>query len=182
MENYLRSEDDAVLVTRLAMGESRQSASDREYVIWIVRVRTQIAFTVNVPIPGQTTSVKDEVLAPGQFTAISSILNVTDPRSKSLEQGTSFACGGALNGMIYPCDVSGVSGVAPNPDALNAQALVEWQQTYYAAQRILNAPINQMPAELRTYDSFLAGGNGKRFFVNGNYYYNTTRRDDDLFK
>jgi len=183
MENYLRSEDDATLLTRLAMGESRQSAEDRKYVIWIVKLRTHIAFSVNVWTPGQTTTVQQEVFAPNQFAAISAILGVTDPRNLALIEGSDFACGSALNGMIYPCDVSGLEGVAPDPDDLNAEALLEWRQTHNDAQGILGAPITQMPGkdDLRGYDSFLAydSDGGKQFFANGNYYYDRTTRDNE---
>jgi RHS repeat-associated protein len=181
MENYLRSEDDATLLTRVSMGESPASADDRKYVMWIVKIRTMVAFSVNVPSPGQTTTVQDEVFASGQFATIQAILGVTDPRAAALGSGP-LACGGHLNRMIYPCDTSGLNGVAANPDAPDSKALAAWQQTYYDAQNIVNAQIDQMPVELRGYDSFLAAGSGgHQFFPGSNDYFDRTSRDNDLF-
>jgi hypothetical protein len=185
MEAYLRSEEDAALLTRLAMAESRQSADDRVYVMWIVKLRTEIAYSVNVPTPGEKTSVQQEIFAPNQFAVIPEILKVTDPRAAALGDNSSLACGGQINGAIYPCNPSGRDGVQPDPDDPSATALSEWIQTYNTAQTIVAVTSEQFPSAfpggLRGYDGFLAkGSGGKQFYPpDGNEYFNTTLRDEE---
>jgi hypothetical protein len=186
MKAYLESEKDAVLLTRLAMAESRRSSEDRVYVMWIVRLRTEIAYSVNVPKPGQKTSVQQEIFSPGQFAVIPEILNVADPRAVALGNNISLACGGQINGAIYPCDVSGHPENPPNPDDPNAQALEDWKQTYNNAQIILAVSSEQFPSvfpeKLRGYDGFRGynTGSGVRFVEDvGNFYYDETNRDEE---
>jgi hypothetical protein len=185
IEAYLRSEEDAALLTRLAMAESRRSDKDRIYVMWILRLRMEIAFSDHVAQIGQRTTLQQEVFFsdPIQFTTIPEILKVTDPRAVALGDNISLACGGQINGAIYPCDVSGHPENPPNPDDPNAQALKEWLQTYNDAQAILAVPSAQIPSEfpekLRGYDGFLAKGSGGMQFYppDGNEYFSWTDRD-----
>lgn len=186
MEAYLRSEEDAALLTRLAMAESRQSPQDRVYVMWIVRLRMEIAYSVNVPTSGQKTSIQQEIFDPGQFTTIPEILRVTNPRAAALGNNSSLACGGQINGAIYPCDPSGLDGVQPDPDNPSARALSEWVQTYNTAQMIVAVTSEQFlsafPEPLRGYDGFLSADSsgGVQFYPpDGNKYFNTTPRDEE---
>lgn len=181
MEQYLRSEDDSTLLARLAMGEGGNSA-DRELVMWIVKVRAQIGWSTG-PSLSNTTTIKEEVFASGQFASIRDILGVTNPRAEALDGPGPLRCGNHLNSMIYPCDVSGVAGVAPNPDDPNARALLAWMQAYRASQNILAAPVEQMPAALQGYDTFLARGaaGGDQIVDGGNVYYSCTDVDNQKY-
>jgi hypothetical protein len=144
----------------------------------------EIAYSINTPLAGEKTTLKKEIFAPNQFAVIPEILRVTDPRAAALGSDGKLACGGSINGAIYPCDVSGHPTNPPDPDDPNAMALAEWEATYRSAQRILSVPSAQFPTEfpakLRGYDGFrgfhVAGG--VQFATGGNYYYDETDRDE----
>lgn len=184
METYLCQEEDAALLTRVAMAESSFSHDDRVYAMWIIRLRMEIAYVRPLAVQGDKTSLKEEIFFanPIQFTTIPAMFPISDPRQAALgPNGDAYACGGYINGAIYPCDTSGLDGVDPDPDNPNAAALAHWCETYDEAKQILAVTsstfLTSFPVELRKYDSFAAPGNGGVQFYPpyGNEYFNPPR-------
>lgn len=155
---YLRSEAPEVVATRVALGENSTNRQDRNFVIWIIKIRAHEGMNA----PYTIDPIIEEALAPHgedgyQFDTVNKIKNVWDPRIVATEGA--YPCGHYLNLMIYPCDDKN------NPDKRVSEdrALREFQYTFNEAKRILNTPMELIPNELKRDDGTLYNSFGARY-------------------
>lgn len=134
------NEEDAMVLTRIAMGESPSSFNDRVYVMWNIRLRAELGFkgagyySGYRSIPdrwGPETSIKQEALCYRgcQYSPAQAVEDIYFPlRVKS-----------HLRKMLYPVD----------------EDLIDFLITYRMALQILEADFdNDFPEELKGYDGF----------------------------
>lgn len=132
----LHAESDAMVLTRVAMGET-SNFQDRVYVMWGIKLRAALGFKEHdwrAPSDrwGAETEIKVEALCNGgcQYSPV------------RVTEGIYFPCilkeGNPLRGMLCPTD----------------EQLVDFYLTYLAAIDIVYNHITEMPEELRGYDSF----------------------------
>ena len=134
------NEDDALVLTRIAMGESPSSFNDRVYVMWNIRMRAELGFKNagyysgyrSMPDRwGEPTSIKQEALCYGgcQYSPAKAVENIYFP----LEVNSH------LRKMLYPVD----------------DDLIDFLITYKMALQILEADFDKdFPDELKGYDGF----------------------------
>lgn len=140
MLNYLNSEDEALVLARVGMGEGdHQNPTDREYVMWTVKVRATVGLSNNLISP---TSVKQEALAQKpdgsyEYLVIEELIAYSYPAAIT-------DCGSNIKRMGHPCD----------------QDLTAFRDTYNQAQTIVASNIQAMPPALRGFDSFVGKGDG----------------------
>jgi len=66
IRNYLQNENDAALLTRVALAEGEcGNQLDREKIMWVARLRMEIAYSNNHAQKGDTTTLKEELF--GQY-------------------------------------------------------------------------------------------------------------------
>jgi hypothetical protein len=192
MAEYLRSESDVALLTRVAMSESSMIREDRRLVMWVVRIRMEIGYSTG----SAPSTVKQETLdaGSGQFQVTGPILQITDPRAAAQGgNGPAFACKGYLNGAIYPCDNPA------EPDNLASTQLEKWKASYVDAMDILYTPrerfLTKFPEKLRRLEEFRGYGDGNtgkimqrqidngyiQFYTWGNVYKDVSPEDNKLW-
>ena len=140
MADVMWNEEDALVLTRIAMGESPSSFNDRVYVMWNIRMRAELGFKNagyysgyrSMPDRwGEPTSIKQEALCYGgcQYSPARAVENIYFP----LEVNSH------LRKMLYPVD----------------DDLIDFLITYKMALQILEADFdNEFPDELKGYDGF----------------------------
>jgi hypothetical protein len=139
MNRCMHGESDALVMARVAMGEAPGSLSDRVYVMWSIKLRAALGYKEALPgwrAPenrwGPETSVYVEALCNGgcQYTPVRAA------------DGIYFGCAlsehHALRAMLCPTD----------------EQLQEFAWTVAFAEAIVEAPLTDMPEELRGYESF----------------------------
>lgn len=134
------NEEDALVLTRIAMGEAPNSFNDRVYIMWNIRMRAELGFKNagyysgyrSMPDRwGEPTSIKQEALCYGgcQYSPAKAVENIYFP----LEVNSH------LRKMLYPVD----------------NDLIDFLITYKMALQILEADFeNDFPEELKGYDGF----------------------------
>ena len=134
------NEEDALVLTRIAMGESPGSFNDRVYVMWNIRMRVELGFKNagyysgyrSMPDRwGEPTSIKQEALCYRgcQYSPARAVENIYFP----LEVNSH------LRKMLYPVD----------------DDLIDFLITYKMALQILNADFDgEFPEGLKGYDGF----------------------------
>ena len=134
------NEEDAMVLTRIAMGESPSSFNDRVYIMWNIRLRAELGFkgagyySGNRSMPdrwGPETSIKQEALCSGgcQYEPARAVHNIYFPLKVNSH----------LRKMLYPVD----------------EDLIDFLITYRMAVQILEADFDKdYPEELRGYDGF----------------------------
>lgn len=134
-------EPDELVLARISIGEAPQSLSDRAYVMWNIKLRSELGFKNAAEyggyraVPGRwgpSTSVKREALCDG---------------------GCQYSPARAAAGLYYPCNLSAGSPMRFMLCPTDRQ-LVEFDATVRMARQILAAPLSDMPLELRGYDGF----------------------------
>jgi hypothetical protein len=140
MADVLWGEDDAMVMARIAMGESPSSFNDRVYIMWNIRLRAELGFkgagyySGNRSIPdrwGPETTIKQEALCYGgcQFSPARAVHNIYFPLNVNSH----------LRKMLYPLD----------------EDLIDFLITYRMALQILEADFDsEFPEELKGYDGF----------------------------
>jgi len=134
-------EDDALILARVAIGESPSSPNDQIYIMWLIRFRAYLGFKnagaysgwENDPARwGPATSIKREALCSGgcQFSPVRA--------ADDIYFGCSLRDTHPLRKMLCPTD----------------EQLPDFAFAYGAAQQIVAAPITDFPVELRGYDNF----------------------------
>jgi hypothetical protein len=139
MNRCMHRESEALVMARVAMGEAPDSLSDRVYVMWSIKLRAALGFKEALPgwrAPedrwGPETSIYVEALCNGgcQYTPVRAA------------DGIYFGCAlsehHALRAMLCPTD----------------EQLQEFAWTLAFAEAIAEAPLTDMPEELRGYESF----------------------------
>lgn len=134
------NEEDALVMTRIAMGESPGSFNDRVYIMWNIRLRAELGFkgagyySGNRSTPdrwGPQTTIKQEALCYGgcQFSPAKAVHNIYFPLDVNSH----------LRKMLYPLD----------------EDLIDFLITYRMALQILEADFDsEFPEELKGYDGF----------------------------
>ena len=134
------NEEDALVLTRIAMGESPSSFNDRVYIMWNIRLRAELGFkgagyySGNRSMPdrwGPETSIKQEALCSGgcQYEPARAVHNIYFPLKVNSH----------LRKMLYPVD----------------EDLIDFLITYRMAVQILEADFDKdYPEELKGYDGF----------------------------
>jgi hypothetical protein len=139
-EELMWTEEDAMVLARIAMGESPGSFNDRAYVMWNIRLRAELGFkgagyySGNRDLPdrwGPPTSIKQEALCYKgcQYSPAKAVVNIYFP----LEANSH------LRKILYPFD----------------EDLIDFLVTYEMALQILDADFDsEFPEELKGYDGF----------------------------
>jgi len=175
------NESDAMVLTRIAIGETPNSINDRIFVMWNIKMRSALGFKEagyfvgsyrELPDRwGPETSVKTEALCNGgcQYSPA------------RISQNIYFACqldkAHPLRSMLCPTD----------------DYLPEFLLTYQIALQILDMHITEMPEELRGYDGFRSptiswngridwiGGLASRQFFSGGEVWRDEYDKDNIF-
>jgi RHS repeat-associated protein len=176
---YLRGEDEALIATRVAIGEASNSL-DKQYVLWIIRKRIELGFWGS--------SANDVVLAEGQFHVMANVKtsdnnnNPFYPEYIAITKDKEDDLRRALTNRQPFNDFNNCSTFSDILHVCNDEARQqEFRNTYAEAVTILNSPISLVPDPLRGYDSFLSsdnpegeifrtGGLGSRQLAGGNVY------------
>ena len=168
MNRCMHGESDALVMARVAMGEAPGSLSDRVYVMWSIKLRAALGFKEALPgwrAPddhwGPETGIQVEALCNGgcQYTPVRAA------------DGIYFGCllseHHALRAMLCPTD----------------EQLQDFAWTVAFAEAIAEAPLTDMPEEMRGYESFRSpqvtwhgqrnregGLLSRQFFLGGNIW------------
>ena len=147
VQGVVEKENDALVLTRVAMGENPSNLQERIYIMWFIRLRAELGYK-NAGHRGwvqpedrwwhEPTTIKEEALCIGgcQFTPVRMWQNIYFPANVKE---------GQLTAMIYPTE----------------NQMQDFYLTYKAALQITHAPITEYPEELRGYDEFRAGSTAK---------------------
>lgn len=140
IEGVMRTESDAMVLTRVALGEAPGSINDRIFVMWLIRLRAHLGYKNgkyrgwDPPDDrwGPETSIKAEALCFDgcQFQPVSATFGLYFPAN--------LKSGSPLRLMVYPSD----------------DQLPLFFATLRAAEQIAAAPMSDFPMELRGYDGF----------------------------
>ena len=141
MLNYLNSESEAMVLTRIAVGESPSNGTDRFLIMWQIKIRAELGYKNGIsrgyspPLDrwGPKTSIKIEGLAPAtfQYDVVRSVKDTIDPELTWHETRHQRL-------MLSPTD-----------DYLPA-----FEYTYNQALQIVNLPVDRytVPSLIRGYD------------------------------
>ena len=155
------------------MGESHENEADRTLIMWIIKIRAYLGYGnansrgFNPPHDrwGESTSIKQEALNPGQFESVKVAYGSADPEGLP-ETGN-------LRAMLNPTDAQ----------------LPAFQSTHQTALDIVDLPISSAPEELRGFDGFVAddtgvywvGGRTSSELAGSNAYYDQSWLDNIHF-
>lgn len=177
---YLIREFDALVLTRVALGEAPYCFQDQVYIMWNIRLRAELGYknygrgsdSHKIDRWGAPTSIQMEALCVGgcQYDVIRVAESIMYPNRVESP---------ILRLMLYPDD----------------DQLEEFYNAYRAAVRILARPLTMMPEELIGYDGFVApssGGTGwsdwkpngldrVQFFECGNVWKDKLKEDNRWF-
>ena len=137
----MKNEEDAMVLARIAMGESPSSPGDQIYIMWLIKFRAYLGFKNAGAYSGwyndrarwgPGTSIKRESLCYG---------------------GCQFSPARAALDIYFPCLLSETSPMRKMLCPIDAD-LPDFLFAHTAAQAILAAPISDFPIELRGYDNF----------------------------
>ena len=141
MGGYLIRESDAMVLTRVALGEAPHCLQDQIYIMWNIRMRAELGYknynkgdaSYKIDRWGAPTSIQMEALCVGgcQYAIVRVVENIIYPN---------IAEPAILRLMLYPDD----------------DQLEEFYTAYVEAQKILAVPLIMMPKELIGYDGFLS--------------------------
>ncbi len=182
INTYMMTESDAMVMTRVAMGEAPGSFDDRYYIMWNIKMRAELGFKnagaggwdPPTNIWGEPTSIKQEALCWGgcQYAPVYALSNIYFP--EELGRGRDY-----IRGMIAP--------------HTNFQLMNFWL-TYLIALEIVDASILDMPVDLRGYDSFKSpqidwigtrywdgGFKNVQFFEYGNIWQDRYSQDNEYW-
>jgi hypothetical protein len=137
----MEEEEDAIVLARVAIGESPSSPGDQIYVMWLIKFRAYLGFKNaghysgwrDIPARwGPRTTIKQEALC---------------------YRGCQFSPARVATRIYYPCLLSETDSMRKMLCPTDAD-LPEFLFAYNAAKAILDAPIADFPQELRGYDNF----------------------------
>lgn len=178
-------ESDAMVLTRIAIGEAPSSVNDQTYVMWLIRLRAELGYKNKRYSGGWCGDRKCYV--PGRW---------GDPTSIKTEalcvDGCQFSPAAYTQHVYFPCQLDPTNHIrmmlCPTDDQLGA-----FHVAYMAAQYILTAPLSDFPRNLRGYDGFRSpsitgegqhnrsgGMDSKRLWAGGNIWRDELL-DDNLF-
>jgi len=137
----MKGEEDALVLARIAIGESPSSPGDQIYIMWLIKFRAYLGFKnagkyggwYNDPARwGPMTTIKDEALC---------------------LRGCQFSPARVALSIYFPCLLSETNAMRKMLCPIDAD-LPDFLFAYDAAKAILAAPIAEFPEEMRGYDNF----------------------------
>lgn len=152
----LAQESDALVLTRIAFGESASSLNDRIFIMWLIRLRAALGYKS----AGYFSGYRDMLDRWGEPTSIKTEALCVD--------GCQFTPARAAQGVYFPCFAEPGhirSMLCPSDDEL-----ADFFVTYLAAQQIVDAPLTDFPSALRGYDGFRSPsvvGVGRKYRLGG---------------
>lgn len=173
LHSVVEQESDALIITRVAMGENPHSLTERMYIMWLIRLRAELGYK-NAGRRGfvqpeaswwdEPTTIKQEALCIGgcQFAPVKMWGGVYFPANLKP---------GQLSAMVYP----------------KGEQLLDFWHTYQIALIVLEMPMSNYPHEFRGYDEFRSsaititgltyreGGLQSRYMVRETFPYNIFR-------
>ena len=179
VQTVLLGEPEALVLTRVAMGENSESLNDRILVMWNIRIRADLGYKNGGSYGGYraepdrwgppTNIYREALCIEGcQYEPVELLFAVTDPAR----------CGLAgVRAMIYPGD----------------SLLGDFYLTWLMAGEIMEAPLEAVPIEFRGYDGLLSpeiaavgryyreGGLPSRQFFPGGNVWADREPEDNLF-
>jgi len=141
INGVMHTESDAMVLTRVSLGETPGNLDDRIYIMWNIRLRAYLGFKnagahggwrAEPNRWGPPTSIKIEALCNG---------------------GCQYEAVRATHGIYFPLDINSHIRTMISP---TDERLADFYVTYMAALEIVNAPITDYPERLRGYESFRA--------------------------
>jgi hypothetical protein len=142
----MMGEPEEMILARVAMGEAPSDLNDRIYVMWLIRLRSELGFK-NARLShgwcgddwcyepgrwGERTTIRVEALCVG---------------------GCQFSPARVAQRIYYPCQLPDVDPMrkmlCPTDDQL-----ADFEATVDAARMILGLPLDAFPEEMRGYDNF----------------------------
>lgn len=148
MEEYLKSESDALLLARLAIGEGVEGSTiDQNYIMWTVKIRAEVGYSNyragTYQIAPTPTSIKQEIFATNQYQSITGQNGVG-----GIITGNNWAivteqtnCGSSFVRMGNPCS------------DLDLQRL---KSAYSDAQAILAQNVKNAPDQIKDFDTYIS--------------------------
>jgi hypothetical protein len=177
---YLRSEPEAMMLTRVAIAEAFGSPADRENVMWIIKIRADLGYSngrhrrVGDPLIrwGAKTSIATEAINPTQFEPIGKANHDYERLGPNFNP-IGYPAGWNLRAMLHPTD----------------SQLTDFRATYQAALRVAAMNIRSMPEPNKGYDyftgnspigvlSYALGRPSRQFAKDGNVYRDTFPGDN----
>jgi len=139
INGVMMTEDDAMVLARVAMGESPGCLDDQIYIMWNIRLRAELGFKgaganggwrAEPDRWGPPTSIKKEALCDGgcQYEPVRATHNIYFPEVVRSH----------IRRMISPVD----------------KELGDFYLSYMAALAVVDAPISDFPEQMKGYDSF----------------------------
>ncbi|MDW8241510.1 MAG: RHS repeat-associated core domain-containing protein, partial [Acidobacteriota bacterium] len=169
---YLRSESDAMILTRISMAEALAAPADRENVMWIIKIRAEYGYSNGKrrhkgdPIIrwGDKTDIRTEGVNTSQFESVGKVVDSYE-RLRDQFNPAGFGGGTNLRAMLHPTDAQ----------------LAQFRATYQTALRVVATSVTSAPAKIKGYDTFFAtttvwqpnyptGLKPTRFEANGNVF------------
>ncbi|MCK4960333.1 MAG: hypothetical protein KAT00_13055 [Planctomycetes bacterium] len=142
IHDCVANEDPALIMARVALGESPSSLNDRVFVMWNIKMRAELGFKNAGEYSGPYNSFPDRW---GPETTIA--------REALCFGGCQFEVMRASQHVYFGCDIHPTSYQRMMFCPLD-ESLVDFQVTYLLAQEILERPLTDMPVELWGYDGF----------------------------
>ena len=179
VQTVLLGEPEALVLTRVAMGENSESLDDRILVMWNIRMRAELGYKNGGSYGGYraepdrwgppTNIYREALCIEGcQYEPVELLFAVTDPARCQLAN---------VRAMIYPGD----------------SQLGDFYLTWLMANEIMQAPLEAVPIEFRGYDGLLSpeiaaigryyredGLPSRQFFPSGNVW-GDRESEDNLF-
>lgn len=139
INGYMFTESDAMVLTRVSLGETPGNLDDRIYIMWNIRLRAVLGFKeaganggwrAQPDRRGPMTSIKREALCDGgcQYEAVRATDDIYFPH----------VIASHIRTMIHPTD----------------ERLADFYVTYMAALHVLASPMSDFPEEMKGYDGF----------------------------
>ena len=167
--NYcMHAESDAMILTRVSMGEAPNSYDDRVLVMWNIKLRAALGF--KEALPGSRRPVNR--WGPESSIAVEALCN----------GGCQYSPVRATEGIYFPCALSSGNPLRKMLCPTDAQ-LPDFYLTWLAALKIIDAPITEFPIWARGFDGFRSpsitwygrihrsgGLASKQFFRRGNIW------------
>ena len=134
-------EEDALILARIAIGESPSSPGDQIYIMWLIKLRAYLGFKN----AGHYGGWRDMPARWGPATMIA--------QEALCNGGCQFSPARAAVDIYFPCLLAETNPMRKMLCPVDAD-LPDFLFAYTAAQAILAAPVSDFPIELRGYDNF----------------------------
>jgi hypothetical protein len=186
VEECLEQESDALVLTRVAIGEAPNSPDDQIFIMWLIRLRAYLGFKHGGTAGDGTGWCGDHWCNPTDRWGSPTTIH----QEALCIAGCQFAAVEATEGIYFPCLLSAAHPLRRMLCPLSSD-LPEFWFIYQVAEQIVRAPITEFPEQLRGYDSFrsptitwigqhnrIGGLASTRFFRQGNIWRDQYDKDN----